>query len=350
MTDAPLLGVRVLEFAALGPAPFAAMMLADLGADVLCVRRPGASDHLGGLSRGRPSIEVDLKSTEAVADLLNLMPHADVVIEGYRPGVMERRGLGPQECITRNPQLVYARMTGWGQQGARAHTAGHDLTYLAVSGALHLATRRGQAPVAPANVLGDFGGGSMMLVSSVLAALIAAQRTGVGRVLDIAITDSVQYLMSMIYSMHAHGMWSDEAGANLLDTGCPFYDVYECADGGWLAVAPLEPQFFAETVHLLGIDESFITRRNDREEWPSLRMAIADAVRTRKRDEWNELARNTDACIAPVLTLSESQRECPDLFTDGVPRLAWGTPSVTSSASDALERWGVSDAERLFVS
>lgn len=351
--DPPLTGIRVLEFAGLGPAPFACMLLADLGADVITIRRPGEGDHIGGLSRGRPAIEVDLKSSSSVASIRDLVAHADVAVEGFRPGVMERLGLGPDQCLAANPQLIYARMTGWGQHGPRALTAGHDLTYLAVAGALQLASRRGQAPVPTANVLGDFGGGSMFLVSSVLAALVGRERTGEGRVLDVAIVDGVSYLASMQHGMRAQGLWSDDAGTNLLDTGAPFYDVYECADGRWLAVAPLEPAFFAETVRVLGLEPSWNERRSDPSTWDQLRIDIAGAVRQRTRDEWAAAASGTDACLAPVLDLGEAQADLAarhllthpdDVGTPGpMPVLPYGARPQVSAADEALARWGCSD-------
>lgn len=344
-----LSGVKVLEFVGIGPGPFAAMLLADLGADVVGVRRPGVGDTPGGLERGRPMLAVDLKSSEAVAAMLDVVRGADVLIEGFRPGVMERLGLGPAECHAVNPRLVYARMTGWGQSGARAHRAGHDLNYVAIAGPLHLATRRGQAPTPSANLVGDFGGGSMFLVTSVLAALLERGRTGLGRVLDVAIVDGASYLASMQHAFRAEGLWSDEAGVNMLDTGLPHYDVYECADGGWLSVAPLEPQFFAELVTLLGLDESWNGRRNDPAQWPELRAEIAAAVLGRDRDEWASLALGTDACVAPVLNLGEAQEALaergafgvPDGASGPVPRLPYGSNPEAGTTVDALSRWGV---------
>jgi len=343
----PLEGVRVLELAGLGPAPFAAMLLADLGADALTVRRPGEGDHLGGLSRGRPFVEADLKDPAARGAVLELVGRADVLLEGFRPGVMERLGLGPDECLSLNPRLVYVRLTGWGQTGDRAMTAGHDLTYIAVSGALHLAARAGQRPAMPANLLGDFAGGSLTAVTALLAALMARERTGRGRVLDVAMTDGASYLASMQHGLRAQGMWSDAAGESLLDGGAPFYDVYECADGRWLAVAPLEPQFFAALVELLELDPSWNQRRDDRVQWPELRADIAAAVRARTRDEWDELASGTDACVAGVLDLGEARVALADRFWQPagapgpVPLLPFAPSDRGDSASDALRRWGV---------
>ena len=348
-------GVRVLELVGIGPGPFAAMLLTDLGADVIGVRRPGSVAMPGGLERSRPFIELDLKDSEAVRSVLALVAKADVVIEGFRPGVTERLGLGPEACHAVNRGLVYARMTGWGQTGQRAMRAGHDLNYIAIAGALHLASRRNQAPVPSANLVGDFGGGSMFLVTAVLAALLERARTGEGRVLDIAIVDGVAYLESMMHAMRAQGMWSDTAGVNMLDTGLPWYDVYECAGGGYLAVGALEAQFFAETVQVLGLDSTWNARRNDPVEWPELRGAIAAAVLTRTRDEWARLSEHTDACLAPVLNLAEAGDALAERgqfltavesgLPGPVPTLPYAIrPDPAPSISDALVRWGFDPA------
>ncbi|WP_433218265.1 CaiB/BaiF CoA transferase family protein [Dactylosporangium sp. CS-047395] len=326
MPEGLLHGIRVLELLGIGPEPFAGMLLADLGADVLALRRQGQVPGGGGLERGRAVHSVNLKDPAVLEQVRGLVASADVLLEGYRPGVAERLGLGPAECHAINPRLIYGRMTGWGQTGPLAHTAGHDINYIAITGALHAAARRGQPPTPPANLLGDFGGGGMYLVTAVLAALVERSRTGVGRVLDIAITDGTAYLASMLYGMHRDGSWSDEAGTNLLDTGAPFYDVYECAGGGYVAIGALEPQFFAVLCELLDVDPSL---REDPARWPALRTAIAAAVRTRTRDEWAALAASTDACLAPVLNLSEAQQYdhvvARGLFgDDGMPRLPIG--------------------------
>ncbi|GAA3278678.1 CoA transferase [Dactylosporangium vinaceum] len=345
MADGMLHGVRVLELLGIGPEPFAGMLLADLGADVLALRRPGQVPGGGGLERGRPVVAVDLKDPEVLAAVRGLVASADVLLEGYRPGVAERLGLGPQDCHAINPRLVYGRMTGWGQAGPLAPRAGHDINYIAVTGALHAAARAGQRPTPPANLLGDFGGGGMYLVTAVLAALLERARTGTGRVLDIAITDGTTYLASMLYGMHRDGQWRDEAGTNLLDTGAPYYDVYECADGRHVAIGALEPQFFAALAALLGLDAAVCADRDDPARWPALRAAIAAAVLTRTRDEWAALAAGTDACLAPVLDLSEAPRHgqavARDLFIDGMPRL----PIARAAASGDIARtWGVDAA------
>ncbi len=306
MSTGPLAGTRVVEMVGMGPAPFGAMMLADLGAEVVSVLRPGGALPEGGLGRDRPALVLDLKADGAAGTLLDLVEHADVLVDAFRPGVMERLGAGPDECQRRNPRLVYARMTGWGQSGPLAFRAGHDITYIAITGALHSAARRGERPVPPANLLGDFGGGGMYLVASVLAALLERSRTGVGTVLDVAIVDGTTYLMSMLYGLRAEGGWGDVAGTNLLDTGAPYYDVYTCADSRYVAIGALEPQFFVELLDLLGLDPQLVLTRTDPASWPELRRLIGAAVATRTRDEWATLAASTDACLAPVLDLAEA--------------------------------------------
>ncbi|WP_433085754.1 CaiB/BaiF CoA transferase family protein [Dactylosporangium sp. CA-052675] len=341
----PLLrGVRVLELLGIGPEPFAGMLLADLGADVLALRRPGQVPGGGGLERGRPVVGVNLKDPATLEVVRGLVAEADVLLEGYRPGVAERLGLGPEDCHAVNPRLVYGRMTGWGQTGPLAHTAGHDINYIAVTGALHAAARRGRPPTPPSNLLGDFGGGGMYLVTAVLAALVERGRTGTGRVLDVAITDGTTYLASMLYGMHRDGQWRDEAGTNLLDTGAPYYDVYACADGRYVAIGALEPQFFAVLAELLGLDPQVCEHRDDPARWPALRAAIAAAVLTRTRDEWAGLAAGTDACLAPVLNLSEAPRHgqavARGLFADGMPRIPLGRASPSTSTEDVVRAWG----------
>ncbi|WP_327000482.1 CoA transferase [Dactylosporangium sp. NBC_01737] len=341
----PLRGVRVLELLGIGPEPFAGMLMADLGADVLALRRPGQVPGGGGLERGRPVVSVNLKDPATVEVVSGLVASADVLLEGYRPGVAERLGLGPKDCHAINPRLVYGRMTGWGQTGPLAATAGHDITYIAVTGALHAAARHGRPPTPPANLLGDFGGGGMYLVTAVLAALVERAHTGTGRVLDVAIADGTTYLASMLYGMHRDGRWQDEAGTNLLDTGAPYYDVYACADGRYVAIGALEPQFFAALADLLGLSAAAREGRDDPARWPALRAAIAAAVLTRSRDEWAALAAGTDACLAPVLNLSEAPRHgqavARGTFADGMPRLPIGHATATASAADVVRAWGV---------
>ncbi|MFE5856687.1 CaiB/BaiF CoA transferase family protein [Streptomyces sp. NPDC056500] len=310
-THGPLTGVRVVELAGIGPGPFAAMLLADLGADVVRVDRPGgaglAIDPAYDLTnRNKRSVLIDLKTEQGVVQVLDLVERADILIEGYRPGVAERLGVGPAECLARNPQLVYGRMTGWGQDGPLAERAGHDLSYIAVTGALGMIGKPDEPPVAPANILGDYAGGSLYLVIGVLAALQHARTgTGRGQVVDAAIVDGASHLSTMIHAMMAAGGWQDRRGSNLLDGGCPFYGTYETADGEYMAVAPLEQQFYREFIRLLGV-EGEVPARKDFARWGELREAIAAQFKTRTRDQWTLVFEGTDACVAPVLSLREA--------------------------------------------
>jgi len=303
--------VRFVEFAGIGPVPFAGMMLADLGAEGVRVESPKQWVLAGDptrmpTNRGRASIAIDLKHPYGAATVLRLLERADVLIEGFRPGVMERLGLGPDVCLERNPRLVYGRMTGWGQQGPLAAMAGHDLTYLAVAGALGSFARAGQPPTPPLNLVADYGGGGMLLLSGVLAALVEAGRSGRGQVVDAAMVDGVALLMAMIYGLRAQGMWRDEPGTNLLDTGAPFYDVYATADGRYVAVGALEPQFFAALLDGLSLPAEDLPDQYDVAGWPRLRERLAAEFATRTRDEWAEVFAETDACVAPVLALTEA--------------------------------------------
>jgi alpha-methylacyl-CoA racemase len=347
LSDGPLSGVKVLELVGLGPAPFANQLLADLGADVIGISRPGA--RTPALAHNRPIVGLDLKSAEGVDAVKELSARADVVTEGFRPGVMERLGLGPADLMGTNPGLVYARMTGWGQTGRLAPTAGHDINYIALSGALHVAGRAGMPPVPPANLLGDFGGGGLYLVTAVLAALVERARTGSGQVLDVAITDGTAYLSGMLHEYRTEGRWSDVPGTNRLDTGAPYYDVYTCSDGRYVAVGALEDQFFDALARLLGLDESYARTRHDPATWPQLRSDIAEKVMGRTRDEWAELAADTDACLTPVLSLAEApvhphavERETFRAVPGGwVPRLPQGHRPAADPLADMLGRWGV---------
>ncbi|MDQ1630778.1 MAG: alpha-methylacyl-CoA racemase [Frankiaceae bacterium] len=318
----PLEGLRVVELAGIGPAPFAAMLLADLGADVVRVERPGRSSwpadpQLDLLQRGKRSIVVDLKQADGVDVVRRLTDRADVLIEGYRPGVAERLGLGPEDCARSNPALVYGRMTGWGQDGPLADRAGHDIAYIALTGALHAMGRAGGPPQVPLNLVGDFGGGSLYLLLGVLAAVWEAGRSGRGQVVDAAIVDGAASLMAMPFAFLGAGLWQDRRGVNLLDTGAPFYDVYETSDGGWMAVGPLEPQFYAAFVQLLGLaDDASMPGQFALAEWPELRRRFAEVFRTRTRDEWTEVFTPSDACVAPVLSMAEAP-EHPHLAARG---------------------------------
>ncbi|MER5205431.1 CaiB/BaiF CoA-transferase family protein [Streptomyces sp. NPDC002825] len=309
--NGPLTGVRVVELAGIGPGPFAAMLLADLGADVVRVDRPGGAglgiDPARDLTnRNKRSVLVDLKAEDGPATVLDLVERADILVEGYRPGVAERLGVGPEACLARNPRLVYGRMTGWGQDGPLAPTAGHDIGYIAITGALGMIGPDPDGPpTIPANLVGDYAGGSLYLVIGVLAALQHARTRGEGQVVDAAIVDGTAHLTTMIHGMLAAGGWQDRRGVNLLDGGCPFYGVYETSDGGHMAVGALEEQFYAEFVRLLGVEDLAPARR-DLARWPELRAAVADRFRSRTREEWTAVFAGTDACVAPVLSLREA--------------------------------------------
>ncbi|UIX29534.1 CaiB/BaiF CoA transferase family protein [Streptomyces sp. GQFP] len=306
----PLAGVRVVELAGIGPGPFAAMLLADLGADVVRVDRPGGTGlaidpEYDVTNRNKRSVIVDLKAPDGPSRVLDLAARADILVEGYRPGVAERLGVGPETCHARNPGLVYGRMTGWGQEGPLARRAGHDIAYLAPTGTLGLIGSPDAPPPAPANLLGDYAGGSLYLVVGVLAALHHARATGAGQVVDAAIVDGAAHLATMIHGMLAAGGWQDRRGANLLDGGCPYYGTYETADGRYMAVGALEPQFYEEFLDLLGIHDHSAARK-DIARWNDLREAVTARFKSRTRDEWTAVFEGSDACVAPVLSLREA--------------------------------------------
>ncbi|HEX8011317.1 MAG TPA: CaiB/BaiF CoA-transferase family protein [Casimicrobiaceae bacterium] len=303
----PLSGMRIVEFAGIGPVPFTAMLFADMGADVVRVVRPGAPalDERDIVERGRRVVELDLKSAPGVESALALVDQADVLLEGFRPGVMERLGLGPEVVLARNPRLVYGRMTGWGQTGPLAHAAGHDIDYIALTGALHAIGERGGAPVPPLNLLGDFGGGALYLVVGVLAALLEAQRSGRGQVVDAAIVDGAASLLTFIHAALARGEWRDARGSNLLDGGAPFYATYACADGRHIAIGALEPQFHEVLIERLGLDREAFKDRLNPAAWPRLRRILQETFARRTRREWCDLLEGSDACFAPVLGLEE---------------------------------------------
>jgi alpha-methylacyl-CoA racemase len=306
----PLQGVRVIEIASLAPAPFGCMILADLGAEVLRVERVDAPAPLAGpadpLARGRRSIRLNLKDPAGTAILLRLAAAADVLVEGFRPGVAERLGFGPETCAERNPRLVYARMTGWGQRGPLAATAGHDIDYIAVAGSLHPIGPAGQPPVPPLNLLGDFGGGGMLLALGVLAALLERERSGAGQVVDAAMVDGSALLATFIHGLRAAGAWQDERGSNLLDGGAPFYTTYQTSDGRYMAVGALEGRFYAELLARLGLADAGLPAQLDRAGWPVLRERIAAAFAARTQAEWTAEFDGSDACVAPVLGLGEA--------------------------------------------
>ncbi|MFE4769971.1 CaiB/BaiF CoA transferase family protein [Streptomyces sp. NPDC056713] len=306
----PLAGVRVVELAGIGPGPFAAMLLADLGADVVRVDRPGGAGlaidpEYDITNRNKRSVIIDLKADDGPARVLDLVAKADVLIEGYRPGVAERLGVGPDACHARNPRLVYGRMTGWGQEGPLAQRAGHDIAYIALTGTLGMIGKPDEPPTVPANLVGDFAGGSLYLVVGILAALHHARDTGAGQVVDAAIVDGASHLAAMIYGMLAAGGWQDRRGSNLLDGGCPFYGTYETSDGQYMAVGALEQQFYDEFIALLGIDGTAPARK-DLARWGELRDAVAARFKSRSREEWTAVFEGSDACVAPVLSLREA--------------------------------------------
>ncbi|MFE5171271.1 CaiB/BaiF CoA transferase family protein [Streptomyces sp. NPDC056634] len=306
----PLAGVRVVELAGIGPGPFAAMLLADLGADVVRVDRPGGAGlaidpEYDITNRNKRSVVIDLKADDGPARVLDLVAKADVLIEGYRPGVAERLGVGPDDCHARNPRLVYGRMTGWGQEGPLAQRAGHDIAYIALTGTLGMIGRPDEPPTVPANLVGDFAGGSLYLVVGILAALHHARDTGAGQVVDAAIVDGASHLAAMIHGMLAAGGWQDRRGSNLLDGGCPFYGTYETSDGQYMAVGALEQQFYDEFIALLGI-EGTVPARKDLARWGELRDTVAARFKTRTRQEWTAVFEGSDACVAPVLSLREA--------------------------------------------
>ena len=311
----PLAGSRVIELAGIGPGPFAAMMLADMGADVLRVERAGAvrgpapdRPHGDLLLRGRRNVAIDLKHPDGAATLLDLVEQADALIEGFRPGVMERLGIGPDECLARNPRLVFGRMTGWGQDGPYALAAGHDINYISLAGALAHIGRVGEAPVPPLNLVGDFGGGGMFLAFGVVCGLLEAQRSGAGQVVDAAMVDGSATLMTMFWSMSQMGAFDEHhRGTNLLDTGAHFYDVYRCADGEYVSIGSIEPQFYAELLRLTGLaDDPEFAGQMDHARWPALKARLAEVFASKSRDEWCALMEHTDVCFAPVLTMGEA--------------------------------------------
>lgn len=308
-----LSGLRVVEMGGIGPGPYAAMLLSDMGAEVIRVDRPGGGNTLGAnpadiLNRGRQAIAVNLKDPQGVEIVLKLVERADILIEGFRPGVMEKLGLGPDVCLARNPKLAYGRMTGWGQEGPLSQAAGHDINYIALTGALSAIGRAGEAPVPPMNLLGDFGGGALFLVTGLLAAVIEASRSGKGQVVDAAITDGVISLMTVVHGFLATGLWQDKRGENILDGGAPFYDCYQCADGEWVSVGAIEPHFFAQLLQRLELpaDISGFEVQFDRARWPALRAALATAFSRQPRSHWCSLLEGTDTCFAPVLSIREA--------------------------------------------
>jgi alpha-methylacyl-CoA racemase len=309
----PLSGVKVLELAGIGPGPFCGMLLADMGADVLRVDRLEASDlglpldpQFDIVARGRRSIGLDLKRPQAIETALALVEKADVLIEGFRPGVTERLGLGPDACLARNPRLIYGRITGWGQDGPLAQAAGHDINYIAICGALHAIGRRAQAPVPPLNLIGDYGGGAMYLAFGIACGLVERQSSGRGQVIDAAMSDGAASLMSIFYGRMAAGAWRDERGTNAIDGGAPWYGVYETADGKYVAIGSIEGRFYAELIKRLDLDPATLPGQHERARWPELHARLRDVFKQRTRDEWCETLEGHDVCFAPVLSLTEA--------------------------------------------
>jgi len=373
----PLAGIRVVELSGLGPAPFCAMVLADLGAEVLRVERPDKAppaetiqvhDGLSSfdvLSRGRLSAGIDLKHPDGAALVQRLATDADVLLEGFRPGVAERLGLGPEELCEANPRLIYARMTGWGRSGPLAHEPGHDINYLAVSGVLAHIGRAGQPPTPPLNLVGDFGGGGMMLAMGICAALVERATSGRGQIVDAAMVDGAALLMAPLFGASGSGFWSDERGTNLLDSGAPFYDCYECAGGGYVAVGAIEAKFYDALLAGLGLSDEPLPDQNDNAGWPQLRERFSEVFLTRTRDEWAEQFDGAGACVAPVLTMGEAQAHPHNrvwgTFVDvagtaqpaPAPRFSRTVSEISrppqlaaANTDEALGNWGIDDTER----
>ena len=309
----PLHGTRVVEMSALGPVPFSGMMLADLGAEVIRIERAGSPPpglpmdaRCDIMSRGRRSITVDLRQAAGRDLVLTLLEGADILLEGMRPGAMERLGLGPEACLQRNPRLVYGRMTGWGQSGPMAQTAGHDINYIALNGVLDAIGLEGGPPVPPVNLVGDYGGGAMFLLVGVLTALLEARNSGQGQVVDASMLEGSSYLMTTLHMFFGAGMWREQRGTNLLDSGAPFYAVYETSDGQYMAVGAIEPKFYAEFIAALGLDAARLPPPLDRKHWPALKQRFAEVFRGRTRDEWSGIFEQRDACVTPVLSVREA--------------------------------------------
>jgi alpha-methylacyl-CoA racemase len=364
----PLAGFKIVEMAGIGPAPFCAMMLSDMGAEVIRVDRTHRANDVeflskgrqGATMRGRRTLAIDLKQAGAAEAMLGIIEHADALIEGFRPGVMERLGLGPAICLKRNPKLVYGRVTGWGQEGPLAQAPGHDINYIAITGALSCIGRAGEAPVPPLNLVGDFGGGGMLLAFGIVCALLEARSSGRGQVIDAAMVDGAALLMANIFSRKAAGVWFNERGKNALDGGAHWYGVYECADGKYVSIGAIEPQFYAALLDKCGIDDPALRSQWQREAWPPLREKLARIFSTKTRAEWCTLLEGSDACFAPVLDMDEApghaQNQARSTFVevDGVaepapaPRFSRTVPEIRESyplfdagGEAMLERWGV---------
>jgi len=367
----PLAGVKMIEFAGIGPGPFAAMMLADMGAEILRIDRSQnaigldpANPSLDLLARGRRSVAVDLKQPAALAAVLRLVDRADALLEGFRPGVMERLGLGPDVCLERNPRLVYGRMTGWGQEGPLAQAAGHDINYIALAGALESIGRRGEAPMPPLNLVGDFGGGGMLLAFGIVCALFEREQSGLGQVVDAAMVDGAAVLMTIFHGALQSGWWKPERGTNMLDTGSHFYDVYETRDGGYVSIGSIEPQFYAELLEKTGLAGEDLPPQMSRSHWAGMKERLAAIFKEKTRDEWCEIMEGSEVCFAPVLSMTECQ-EHPHIRARGTfvevagasqpapaprfgrskPQISRPPPHAGQHSDEALADWGFSGQE-----
>jgi alpha-methylacyl-CoA racemase len=341
----PLAGYRIVEFAGIGPGPFASMMLADMGAEIVTIDRLGAKRNMNSVAgRGRRVVEVDLKDKTAIAQVLDLLARADALIEGFRPGVMERLGLGPDVVLARNPRLVYGRMTGWGQDGPLAQAAGHDINYISITGAL-AAIGGKDRPTPPLNLVGDFGGGALYLVVGVLAALLEAKKSGKGQVVDAAMCDGAASLMSMFFELAASGRWTEQRDSNFLDGGAHFYGVYECACGRFISIGSIEPQFYALLREHAGLSDAAFDAHMDREAWPALKQSLAAIFKSRDRDEWCAIMEGTDICFAPVLTMSEAPRH-PHMAAREVFITRHGVPQPAPAPRFSRTPSAARDAER----
>jgi len=361
----PLTGLKIIEFAGIGPGPFCGMLLSDLGADVVRIDRKGSGRAGPGeiTARGRRSVGLDLKKPEAVETCLKLMEKADVVFEGFRPGVMERLGLGPEVALKRNPKLVFGRMTGWGQFGPYAQAAGHDMNYIAITGALDAIGTK-EKPVPPLNLVGDFGGGALYLAFGLLAGVIQARETGKGQVIDCAMSDGAASLMAMFYGFKAQGLWQDERRSNMLDGGAHYYDTYQCSDGKWVSIGSIEPQFYALLLEKTGITDPQFANQADRSQWPELQAKLAVVIATKTQAEWSEIMGGTDVCFAPVMDLNEAPKHPHNVARqtfveiEGVvqpapaPRFSVTpgaiqspAPSIGAHDQEALGDWGFSDGD-----
>ena len=365
MGQGPLSGLKVLEFAGIGPGPFCGMLLSDLGADIVRIDRKGSgrASPSDVTSRGRRSVALDLKAPAAIETVLTMMEAADGLIEGFRPGVMERLGLGPDVALARNPKLVFGRMTGWGQTGPYAKAAGHDMNYIAISGALH-AIGTTDKPVPPLNLVGDFGGGALYLAFGLLAGVIHARATGQGQVIDCAMSDGAASLMAMFYGFKSAGMWKEERRANMLDGGAHFYDTYQCADGRWISIGSIEPQFYALLLEKTGITDPAFRAQMDRDQWPVLREGLAKVIARKSRDEWCAIMDASDVCFAPVLDLDEAPRHAHNVarqtfvevagvmqpapaprFSATPGAIAGPPPAIGAHNRLALADWGLSGSQ-----